>query len=536
MKKFLNGLTILTTLLMGSMMMQSCDNDPLTIGDELVGAGATGSKLELDLIAYNTTTDTILSNQKVLQNAVLGVYDEPVFGKNNAKFYTQVRLTAGNPSFGTNPVVDSVILRIPVYYKSTAVDQDTIKIYTAPDSDATKKDTIWYKNIYEMDSIYGNKESTMKLNVREINTVLLFDSAYYSNANKRSFDQISVLPNVLGSVEVKKDVQQNIIKVEEATTSIHEEAVSIKIPLDKAFFTEKILNNRHNGNLSDNATFVRNVLRGLEFSVENDNGFYFQFNPNQLDLRMYYTYDNTSTADDAKPRIQGTHKFSFDNMWTSTGGYTVQFNQFDHTRGAELLNATQNPNMVEGSSKLYLNGMDGTLLNMVINQDALNDLKTKITANNWFITGAKVVLNVDESYTALAQKSPYLFAWNRYKSEGKYVDKLYSDLTRADGFQNFYPSNVHFNPMYNFDKNDGQYIFDITDHIKSILERDQVFEDQKMIVAMGNFLLNSNGMINSVENPYSNNRVSSPYRLVFHGNSSADQNKKLKLLIYYTQK
>ena len=61
MKKFLNGLTILTTLLMGSMMMQSCDNDPLTIGDELVGAGATGSKLELDLILVVTTQ---YSNQK----------------------------------------------------------------------------------------------------------------------------------------------------------------------------------------------------------------------------------------------------------------------------------------------------------------------------------------------------------------------------------------------------------------------------------------------------------------------------------------
>lgn len=545
MKKLLNGLTIATTLFLGSIMLQSCENDPLTVGDELVGTGATGAKLEMDLVAYNTTTDTILSNQKVLKNAVLGVFDEPVFGKSKAKLFTQVRLSSSNPSFGNNPVVDSVVLRIPVYYKDKPVDQDTIKIYTAPEGDTTKKDTIWYKNIYEMDSIYGNKEATMRLNVREINTVLLYDTAYFSNRNYRSRDQIDVLPTILGSATVKKTVQQNIISLKDDSKPIHEEKVSIKIPLDKDFFTQKILNNRFNGNLSDNATFVRNVLRGLELSVEDENGFYFQFNPNQLDLRMYYTEDNSNTSDTENPRVQKTLTFSFDNYWTETAaGYTVQINQFDHTRGAELLNAVQNPNRERGSEKLYLNGMDGTRINVLFNQDDLNNLKTQIKANNWYITGAKVVLNVDQSYADLKQKAPYLLAWNSYKSQGSYVEKLYSDLTRyytdnplnPNGFVNVYPSNVHFNPIYNFKKDEGRYELDITDHIKSILERNEVFEDQQMVISMGNFLLNKNAEILSKTNPYANDRVSSPYRLVFHGNLSADQEKKLKLIIYYTQK
>ncbi len=535
MKKFLNVLTVLTALLVGTNLLVSCDNDPLEIGDELVGGGASGSSIEYDVVAYNTTTDTILSNQRVLQNAILGAYDEPVFGKNKARFYTQVRLASTLPSIGNNAVVDSVVLRIPVYYKTTAVSQDTIKLFTAPEDDVTKKDTILYRNVYELDSIYGNKNSTMTLNVREFTNMLLYDSLYYSNNSKRSQDNINVNSTILGTSTLSNKVTQNTIKVEDETTNYFEESVAYKVFLDKEFFQQKIIANRGNGNLGDNATFIRNVLRGLELSIEDENGFYFQFNPNAIELKMYYTQDNTSTAENAPKRIQTSYDFSFSNLWTTTsGGYTVQLNQFDYNRSSEFENAIRNPNMTDGASRLYLNGMDGTLVNVLFKQESLNDLKEKVKNNNWIIIGAKLLFNVDDSYTTIAQKPPYLFAWNNYKDDGKWVNKLYSDISRASAFTNAYPTSVHFNPMYNYTKNNGQYEINITDHLKNMIERDATFEDQKMIVGLGNFLLSSSLIYN--ESPYYNNRVSSPQRLVLHGNQSSDPNKKLKLLVYYTQK
>lgn len=538
MKKILNVLTVLSALLVTSNLLVSCDNDPLTVGDELVGGGATGSKYELDIIAYNTTTDTILSNQKVLQNAILGVYNEPTFGQNNARFYTQVRLPSANPTFGKNPSVDSVVLRIPVYHKQKAVKQDTIKVTSGTDDN--KKEKWWIKNTFELDSIYGHKEATMRLNVREMNTVLFYDSLYYSNPNLRSKDQLEVLPTVLGSTEISKVVVQNIVKEKDKSTNDFDEEIAYKVVLDKNFFQQKIINNRGTGNLSDNATFIRNVLRGLEISVENDNGFYFQFNPNQIQLKMYYSQDDTSVKEGEEPkRIQLSYDFGFRNRWTplQTGpDFTVQLNQFSNQRSAELLAATQNPDKVNGASRLYLNGMDGTMINLLFRPEALEDFRNKVKANNWVIVGAKVVMNVDNSYPDITSKPPFIFAWNHYQKEGKWVDEMYSDMTRQQSFVNSYPYNVHFNPMYNFKKNDGQYILDITDHFKSMIERGKVFENQEMRIALGNFLLETGKSNIYSDKPYYNNRVASPHRLVFHGNQSSDQEKKLKLLVYYTQK
>lgn len=97
---------------------------------------------------------------------------------------------------------------------------------------------------------------------------------------------------------------------------------------------------------------------------------------------------------------------------------------------------------------------------------------------------------------------------------------------------------VQFNPIYNYDADPNTYTIRITDHIKRIVERDEEFEDGEIIVSVGNFLLNpatSYANVYNVNMPYLNDRAFNPHRVVLHGSNSEQEEKRVKLKIYYTK-
>lgn len=528
MKKILNYLIGSALALTFGSTIVACEEEPIGLGGSIVGQDAEGNVTSLDVIAYNTHNDSLRADQRMLQNALLGAYEEPIFGRTKARLISQLRLSSTNPSFGTNSTVDSVHLFIPVYYNSSndSVKADTINL-SNPGKKAEDNDTIMIRKVYKVDSIYGNKNAKMRLNVRDISTVLYSDSTYYSNPNLRNRDNIGINPAVIGSLELGNTVENITIKQKVGSANIYEERIGYKISLDKNYFTEKILNNEKNGLLGDNAIFINKVIKGFEFSVEENNGFLFAFNPNQIELKMYYSFDN---SDKEKDRLNSTFNFSFDNVWSSMGGNNVQINQIENTnKGSEFINNLSSIHQTEGSKRLYLNGSDGTLINVKFIADQINSLKTKKEAENWTIIGAKLQFHIDESYNF--QKPPFLMAWNNYKQEGKVLDKLFADVLE---YYNSYPLSVHFNPQIGDNK---FYTIDITKHLKKMIEKNENFDEQIMKVAMGNFLMsNTDASTIFSSSPFYRNTIANPYRIVLHGNQSENTDKKLKLLVYYTKK
>ena len=502
----------------------ACEEEPIGLGGSIVGQDAEGNVTSLDVIAYNTYNDSLRADQGILQNAILGAYEESVFGRTKAKLISQLRLNTTSPSFGTNPTVDSVHLFIPVYYNSStdSVKTDTVNL-SNPGKKVEDSDTIMIRKIYKVDSIYGNKNAKLRLNVRDISTVLYSDTTYYSNPNLRGRDKIDINPTVLGTGVLGNTVENITIKQSSAGSNIYEEKVGYKIPLSKSYFKQKLIDNEKTGLLGDNALFVNKVIKGLEFSVEENNGFLFAFNPNAIELKMYYS------SGEAKDRNSSTLAFSFSNSWSSLVGTNVQINQIENTnKGQAFLNNLSQNYQKEGSSRLYLNGSDGTLINVKFVEDQINALKTKKNSENWTIIGAKLQFHIDESYKF--QKAPFILAWNNYKYSGGYLNALYSDVLE---FYNAYPTNVHFNPQIGDNK---FYTIDITKHLKQMVEQDAKFEDQKMLVAMGNFLMSATDASTIFSaNPYYRNTIANPYRVVLHGNKSENTDKKLKLLVYYTK-
>ena len=529
MKKIFNILLSSVLALSVGSTIVSCEDEALGLGSGLVGGDAEGNIASYDVIAYNTYFDSLKADQKVLQNAILGAYQEPIFGRTKANFISQFRLNTTAPTFGTNAAVDSVHLFIPVYHNtaSDSVVTDTLNL-SKPGIKPEDSDTILIRKTYKVDSIYGNKNANMRLNVREINTVLYSDSSYYSNPNHRSQDQITINPTILGSKMIGSKVQNFTIKQKVSTTNIYEEKVGYRISLDKDYFQSKIINNEKTGLLGDYATFIRRVIQGLDISVEEENGFLFAFNPNQMQIKMYYSNDSSTQGE----RNNSSVDFSFSNIWSSTTGYNVQVNQIQNSeKGSVFLNNLNDPNKTSnGSSRLFLNGSDGTRVNVKFIEDQINQLKTNVTANNWVIIGAKLQFYIDESYNF--PKPGFLVAWNNYKKDGKYVNELFDDVL---GFYNAYPTNVHFNPFVGGDTN--HYTIDITKHIKNMVELGKTYEDQEMIVTMGNFLMSSTDTSTIFSSsPFYRNTIANPYRIVLHGNATENADKKLKLLVYYTKK
>lgn len=535
MKRFFNVVAGAIVVVL-TLSMLSCEDDISNVGSGLLDTGSNANVMYVDLVSYNTNSDSIRSDAKVLQNAILGVYEEPVFGRTKARFISQARLITVNPDFGANPVIDSVLLTIPIFVKSGTDNLvvDSTKIYTAPE-DSTGPDTIRIKRTYTLDSIYGKTDLSMTLQVKEVGQYLLSqDTMYFSNPALRPRDQIEILPTVLGTVQVTNKVTTTEVRATNSTsTTIPSQVITVK--LDKDYFKQKFIDNG-GSNLNDQASFIRNLFRGIELSVAEEQGFLFNFNPNGMVLAMYYTKDNpvaNTGQENYQARLEGqTFGLSF-TMLNTTAGYNVQIGQFEHTnRSNQFVNAYTNPNTISGDSRLYLNGLDGTKSVIKINQDQLNQIRQNVLEQDWAVVGAELILHVDDNYGL--KKPPYLFAWNQYIKDNKIQNVNFGDLNK-DKYINSYPISVQFNPIYNYKDNPQTYVIRITDYIKSIVEKDAIYEDGSVILSMGNFLLGSSAIISETD-PFLNDRAFNPHRIVLHGSATEQQDKKLQLKVYYTKK
>ncbi|MGV0947280.1 DUF4270 family protein [Empedobacter falsenii] len=538
MKKFLNVLSVSVAMMIGMGAIVSCENETLGLDNNVIGGEAEGNVKSLDVIAFNANFDTLRTDKFVLQNGAFGVYNEPIFGSTSSKFYTQIRPSssnAGDQDFGTEPKVDSVNLVIPVYYSTTKdpISKDTINL-SKPGEKPKDTDTIQITTKYAVDSLYGNKDLTMTLKIKDINTVLYKDTKYFSTLSGLE-SPISVNSRVIGKATIGKTVTGKVVKQKTGTSNISEVVPGYKVSLDPDYFDEKIIKNAKTGLLSDYATFIRENIKGLEFSVEESNGFIVNFNPNKIDLKMYYSYKNptakTSSDTNYKERLSATYAFDMTNQWnsgTANNANIIASQIVNNAVGSTY--STIKPDEVNGDARLYLSGMSGNYAKLKFNQTQLDELKSEMTKSNIVILGAKLKFYIDGSTSF--PKPPYLVAWNNYKKDDKVINELYADVLE---FYNSYPTSVHFNPIVKGDTD--YYTIDITKHLKSMLEKGNEFKDQTMFITIGNFITSVSDAttINST-NPYQNDRAYNPYRIVLHGNNSEVADKKLKLLVYYSQK
>lgn len=284
----------------------ACTKEPNRIGTDIIPPSdrlGYGHDTTLTVEAYSIIDDSVRTDE-TSQN-ILGSYWDPVFGITTASIYTQLRLPFVGHSFGTNPVVDSAILKLAIK------------------------------------GAYGDTTSFQTLKIYELTGDIYYDSVYYS---KRSVAYNST-PLVSKTLRVKPFDSVYIDTVKYAPH------LRLRIDQSAPAFIQKIFSASSDA-LSTNDEFIK-YIKGLYITAEpaiapgTGTLMYINLESALSELIIYYKNDEKDSL-------------SFSLVISSSA---ARFNRFDHSSYAQA-DASFKQQVIQkdttlGKEKLYLQAMGG---------------------------------------------------------------------------------------------------------------------------------------------------------------------------------
>lgn len=348
-------------LIIGILALASCKKSPETIGNNLISD-------DNYIAIYHTDTTEIVCHSYLDSvstgnptSALLGAMKDPVFGNTEAGFYTQFRPSVAGQSFGSNPVVDSLVLQLYVvgYYGDTTVMQ-TVHVYELTDS-------------------------------------LSLETSYYSHSTVAtgSVDhangyQFSPRPNTKVHILGTDTVAQPIIRI-----PLSQELGNQLISLDTTSYSRPDLFKQHFKGLY--VTCAPVSMDGAISSINLTNNTYTL-------LQLYY--HKASTPD--KPM-----RYNF--YVTSSDTY---FNHFDHdyTQGSpEFVNQLLDNQEVLGQSTLYLQTMGGVRAKVFFPN--LSHWADTLEGCHLVVNEARLILPASTTLTDSVYKAPKNFLLVGFSSD-----------------------------------------------------------------------------------------------------------------------
>jgi len=134
------------TFLVITLLFASCKKEESTIGDSLQGEGLNVVTSDtFSLITYSDELDSMESDETSV--ALLGAYNDPVFGQVDCGIVSQIRLSSQDPDFGelSDIVVDSVVLGLAYtaikFYGN--LDDLTVEVYEVTE-DLVRDDQVYH--------------------------------------------------------------------------------------------------------------------------------------------------------------------------------------------------------------------------------------------------------------------------------------------------------------------------------------------------------------------------------------------------------
>ncbi|MBT2621055.1 MULTISPECIES: DUF4270 family protein [Chryseobacterium] len=508
---------ILSLAIFGSVLLYNCEPDPDSLGEQLFLDGAAhGNEKSYDLIAFNIkNNDTIKSDATQLGAAILGAFNEGQFGMQRASYVTQLRLSTYDPDFGTNAKVDSVVLVLKPTYASDSLTTTTDENYVYPDGNVPAKKEV---KTYPINK-YGRTKKTLTINVNEVT-----DFLKAATDEVKSNATFAYNTTVLGSKEFKGTINTVAITKDSDNSSIFTTTTpGIRIPLDnaKTLFQEKIIDKKGKPELADASNFIRH-FRGLRISVQESDGYLFQFSPNDMELIMYYKYDKTENGTTTK--TPATYAFALGAGNTHVGQY--EYNRVGSALGNAVIGNTET-----GDAKLFAQGMGGPSIGVKIPDAAINDLKTLYQKNKAAIISAKIRIYTDASTWSNNYKKPVLFTFLQNDKE-KATDPIKTDFT-SDVLTLAGTPNFSIYKAYDLDKNPAYYDFVVTKSVKDLVEGTSVNTYKSFRIDIGGFLSKSDN--SGLAGAKYTSRAYTVDRAVLVG-SDISNAKKMQLKITYATK
>lgn len=348
MKKTINALKLPIVFLLIISSFIACDKDFSSIESDVLGKGNVNfgtDKLNIPISAYNKKLESLQINN--LSSYLLGFFNDPQFGQTTASIVTQVTPTSFSPDFGDNPVIDSVILKIPYFSKAIDLDADGNTIYSIKDSlygDASKpiKLTV-YSNNYFLRSFNPNSNNSPQNYFSNADNVNITDNfALIDNSVINFDDHKGVIIKDTVFIPSSDAIKTTVGEGEDAVTT--RSVPAFRTHLDKAFWTSTIIEQEGKSELSNTNNF-NDYFRGLYFKAEAVNG-----EGNMILLNLISTDANiiiyySKGADDARTQSTYALNFSGNRLNTFINNYITLENG--------------DPDL--GDEKLYLKGAEGSM-------------------------------------------------------------------------------------------------------------------------------------------------------------------------------
>jgi hypothetical protein len=546
--KYFNSVLFKSTCALALIFMnQSCENEFSEIGTDIVGTpGIEIKNKTYPVTTYNKKITPFQSNG--LAENLLGYYYDDVFGATTVNFVGQLTPTSLAPDFGENTVLDSVVLTIP--YNSTATSGET--------------------TTYELDSLYGT--DPIKLSVFRNNYYLrAFDpngelddtQNYYSNGTLAQGETLgaselegqllyysnSYLPSAK-SIELWETNEETEV-FEVASTippslRIHlfgETSENASVP-DR--FWDDVIFSKEDDEVLNKANSFYEYFRGLYFKVEansvgNKNLAQLNFSSTNSNVKLYYTYDLTTTVDGVEDttNVQGEYELLF------SGNRVNIFNNDFNTSILQTIEDTSTN--AEGDDYLYLKGGEGSMAIVELFSEDENGTSGTAQLNEFREINDGVITTkrlINEAYLEFYVETTLS---NLDKPRRVYVYDVENNLPVADFFLDQTSEDAssdskftHLVPLTKETGADGveeqKYKIRLTEHLNNIVMRDSTNVKLGLVVSSNAGAANTRDLLNPTDvEGVPIGTVLSPKSIVLHGNNSPDAAKRVKFNVYYTE-
>ena len=537
----------------------------------------------------------------------LGKIQDQIFGNRDASFVTQLGLEELDPIFGItsqtkeeegddsniliikeNELVVDAYLDIPFYNNTfdsdgdgviDAYDVDPFDIYSDSDGDGladvlersngtdpldpdtdddgildnVDTDTINPRQgatVYDIDSLIGNREASLKVKVQELDYFLsTYDPSNNFETFLKYYSNDQVIENFTGKVLYDGEVEINteeivIYKEDDPDTDDVDESTQVKerltprlrIPIDKDYMQSKIIDMEGNIDLSNQDNFNL-YFKGLFLSTYDfSDPLLLILNYADASINIVYEYDRYNrndttddTSDDTIDREEKTFKLNL------TGN---QINILKQDPLSPEISKALNSNS-EDLKRVYLRGGEGIMMEIDLFDDGTgNDILGEIKSNGWLINEANLTMYIDKEAIDMSGgiiEPSRLFL---YDIEGKapVVDYF---IDQSQGQKPKDQKAVHSGLIeIDEDKKGIKYKIRISEHVKNIIRNDSLNKKLALVV--------SSDITNAVNTELKNNdeleyipvsSVINPLGTILYGPNPEPINhdKRFRLELFYTE-
>ncbi len=603
--------SVILLIIFSLSLFTSCNKDYYSVGIELLDQQFQDLKSEtFPIFSYQESLERVQTNN--LSNVHLGVFNDDFFGQTNSGFISQLNValletfgewnqneeTEGSLTdirvINEQEELTAVYLDLPFYNNTNdsdgdgvidAYDADPNNIESDSDNDGLS-DIIEFQaginplsndsdndgildpddtdnssynveqRVYEIDSVFGNRNAEFDLKVYELTYYLSsldpannFESLkeYFSDDDfyKKGYygktlhdDRVSLDFN---EVPVLYNEDDPTTDPDELTQVNYFETPRIRIPLDTEFFQRSVMNLEGSEKIVNQANF-NNFFKGIIVRAENfSDDLYMMLDIFNARIVLEYNYNsyNTNGTDDVSDD-------SIDRKKTSSiiplGGVTINlYDQvnFDQKILTEVNSSAENI----PSEKIYLNGSKFiSKLKLFSDDNSISDELSSFMSKNVLINEANIVLHLDDNINNSSHKflpeRLYIYSYDN----GDPIEDYNKDFSIDFSPTAINSNKFRFGGMLQYDSNNKptSYKFNITNHVSNIVRYDSLNIDLGL-TTMSNiddvFTLKNGYLPNMKKVSLPSSSLSLPFPVALFGSSpdQANLSKRIKLEVLYTE-